>query len=117
MKKIILLLLFINFSTAISFGQNNKATVNKQQVQTTEVFYVDVRTPAEFAQGSAKNAINIPLDELEKEMAQFKGKKKVVVFCRSGARSGKAKSILEANGILNVSNGGSWQEVDASLKK
>jgi len=33
------------------------------------------------------------------------------VFCRSGNRSGQAKMILEQNGIKNVVNGGTWQNV------
>ena len=75
-------------------------------------FLVDVRTPAEFAQGSAKGAINIPLNTVADELAQFKDKDKIVVFCKSGNRSGQAKSILEKNGFQNVINGGTWQNVN-----
>ena len=119
MKKIVLLLLFVAFSTSVGSAQNKKATATKTKTQIAkqEVFYVDVRTPAEYAEGSVKNAVNIPLDQIESQLSQFKNKKNIVVFCRSGARSGKAKSILEKNGILNVSNGGSWQEVNATVKK
>lgn len=74
-------------------------------------FLVDVRTPAEFAEGSAKGAVNIPLDKVEAELEQFKGKEAIVVFCRSGNRSGQAKYILEQKGIQNVINGGTWQNV------
>ena len=68
-------------------------------------FLVDVRTPAEFAAGSVEGAVNIPLDEVESRVNEFKGKPSVIVFCRSGNRSGQAKSILEANGVNNVTNG------------
>jgi rhodanese-related sulfurtransferase len=44
-------------------------------------------------------------------LEQFKGKDKIVVFCRSGNRSSHAKHTLEKNGIKNVFNGGSWQNV------
>lgn len=119
MKKIVLLLLFAAFSTSFSYAQNKKLTLpqSKIDVAQEETFYVDVRTPAEFAQGSVKGAVNIPLDQLEKQLSTFKGKKKIVVFCKSGARSGNAKSILEKNGFTNVTNGGSWQNVAATLKK
>lgn len=74
-------------------------------------FLVDVRTPAEFAEGSAKGAVNIPLDKVEAELEQFKGKEAIVVFCRSGNRSGQAKYVLEQKGIQNIINGGTWQNV------
>ena len=75
-------------------------------------FLVDVRTPAEFLEGSVKGAVNIPLDSLPNHLEKFKNKKSIVVFCRSGSRSGQAKSILDDNGFQNVINGGTWKIVD-----
>tara|TARA_R110002020_G_scaffold424648_1_gene633888 strand:- start:409 stop:717 length:309 start_codon:yes stop_codon:yes gene_type:complete len=74
-------------------------------------FLVDVRSAGEFASGSAKGAVNIPLDRIGSQLSKFKGKKNIVVFCRSGNRSSQAKSILEQNGFQNVSNGGTYQNV------
>lgn len=75
-------------------------------------FLVDVRTPGEFASGSAKGAVNIPLDKLQNQLSKFKDKKCVVVFCRSGARSGQAKRILEQCGIsCTIINGGGVHQV------
>lgn len=76
---------------------------------------VDVRTPAEFAEGSVKGATNIPLDEVEHQIDKFKGKKNIVVFCRSGSRSSQAKTVLEKNGFSNVTNGGTWQDVNEKI--
>ena len=75
-------------------------------------FLVDVREPGEFAEGTAKGAVNIPLGSVATELTKFKGKENIVVFCRSGNRSGQAKTILEQNGFKNVINGGTWQEVN-----
>ena len=75
-------------------------------------FLVDVREPGEFAGGTAKGAVNIPLGNVATELTKFKGKENIVVFCRSGNRSGQAKTILEQNGFKNVINGGTWQEVN-----
>lgn len=86
-----------------------------KEVDYAKAFLVDVRTPAEFAEGSAPGAVNIPLNELPQRMAEFKGKENVVVFCRSGSRSGQAKSILDSNGMKNVVNGGTWQQVSNRL--
>jgi rhodanese-related sulfurtransferase len=121
--KIAFLFMFIAFSSNTIRAQNTKATIKKPTTQKEkpntkkETMYVDVRTPAEFAQGSVKGAVNIPLDQIEKQLAKFKGKKNIVVFCRSGSRSSKAKAILEQNGIINVTNGGSWEDVIAKMKK
>lgn len=74
-------------------------------------FLVDVRTPAEFSTGSVKGAVNIPLDKVPGQLATFKGKQYIVVFCRSGNRSGQAKSFLESKGIQHVFNGGTCENV------
>jgi rhodanese-related sulfurtransferase len=75
-------------------------------------YLVDVRTPAEFAEGHVNGSVNIPLDNVVSELPKFKNKKNIIVFCRSGNRSGQAKSILEQNGITGVVNGGTWQDVN-----
>ena len=72
---------------------------------------IDVRTPAEFSEGSAMGAINIPLDSIPGQLSRFKNKRKMVVFCKSGSRSKQAKSILEQYGCQNIINGGTWQHV------
>lgn len=121
--KIGFIVLVMAFSSTVIYSQNKilvtKSRTTKKTKQTTknETFYVDVRTPAEFAQGSVKGAINIPLDQIGNQLAKFKGKKNIVVFCRSGNRSSQAKVILEQNGFTNIKNGGSWEDVNAKLKK
>ena len=74
-------------------------------------FLVDVRTAAEFKEGSVTGAVNIPLDTVTSHFSTFKGKENIIVFCRSGNRSGQAKAILEQNGFSNVVNGGTLQNV------
>ena len=121
--KFVCLFLLIAISSFTSSAQNvkpvsEKVTIKKEKSTTkNETFYVDVRTPTEFAQGSVKEAVNIPLDQIEKQLAKFKNKKNIVVFCRSGNRSSQAKVILEQNGFTNVTNGGTWEDVKAKLKK
>jgi len=82
-----------------------------EAIRSKATFLVDVRTPPEFAGGSVKGAVNIPLDKLSAHLGKFKGKENIVVFCRSGNRSSQAKHILERNGFKNVINGGTWQQV------
>ena len=80
-------------------------------------FLVDVRSPGEFAEGNVKGSVNIPLDQVQNQLAKFKDKEYIVVFCRSGNRSGQDKSILEQNGFTNVTNGGTWQDVNVVINK
>lgn len=76
-----------------------------------KAFLVDVRTPGEYAQGHPKGTVNIPLDKLASNLDKFKGKKEIIVFCRSGNRSSQAKSFLESKGISNITDGGTWDNV------
>ena len=85
------------------------------QIVNDNAFLVDVRSASEFASEKVKGSVNIPLDQIHKHLAKFKGKKNIVVFCRSGARSSQAKAILERSGIGNVTNGGSWHNVASLL--
>ncbi|WP_220457161.1 rhodanese-like domain-containing protein [Moheibacter lacus] len=91
------------------FGQQDNSQL--KEIIADNAFLVDVRTPSEFASGSVKGAVNIPLDKISGQLPKFKNKKHIVVFCRSGNRSGQAKSILEKNGFNNVVNGGTWNNV------
>lgn len=95
-----------------------KSTSNEKlaEIVNSGAFLVDVRTPGEYKGGSVKGAVNIPLDRISKELAKFKGKKNIVVFCRSGNRSGQAKMILERNGVENVFNGVTVSKVASLLK-
>ena len=79
-------------------------------------FLVDVRTPGEFAEGHVKGSVNIPLDSIPNQLAKFKSKKNIIVFCRSGMRSSQAKNILQQNGFTNVINGGTWNNVSQFVK-
>jgi phage shock protein E len=97
----------------IDFVKNlfRKSDDNLKSLIQNGAFLVDVRTPAEFAAGSASGAVNIPLDNLLQHISQFKDKNNIIVFCRSGNRSGMAKKILENQGFKNVTNGGAWENV------
>lgn len=83
----------------------------KEIVNSTDVTLVDVRIPEQFAEGTAKNAINIPLTEIENTVETLKGKK-VVVFCNKGMQADQAFYILKKNGV-EVYDGTTWKNVKA----
>lgn len=69
---------------------------------------IDVRDQWEYDNGHIRNAINIPLNEIPAKIEEFrKMKDPVILYCRSGNRSGAAVNILKQAGVTNVYNGGS----------
>jgi rhodanese-related sulfurtransferase len=92
-----------------------------------DVVLLDVRTREEFNGtaeenfGTLKNAINIPVQELENRLAELsahKGKT-ILVFCSHSHRSPRASYLLTQNGFKNVVNmsGGMSVMTDGNCKK
>lgn len=85
----------------------NAADVSINGVKQAAV--VDVRTPEEFAAGHIDGAVNIPLDQIQNGSAHLESFKKdspILLYCRSGRRSGMAKELLEQQGYSKLTNGG-----------
>lgn len=85
--------------------------VDLSEVMTRKPYLVDVRTVAEYAYGHPKGSVNIPIQQLASNIQKFKGKKDIIVFCRSGNRSNQAKILLESRGISNIIDAGPWENV------
>ena len=71
---------------------------------------IDVRSAGEFATGHVAGALNIPYDQIGGPVALLAGVEKsspIIVYCRSGARSAIAASLLGQLGYTQVVNGGS----------
>ncbi len=88
---------------------------------------LDVRTKEEFEGkadpdfGTLKNAINLPIQELEAKIATLNSykNKEIIVFCSHSHRSPQASYILMQHGFKNVTNmaGGMSVLQDNSCKK
>src|SRR5262252_1696925 len=66
---------------------------------------LDVRTPGEFAGSHLPGAVNIPVQDLERRLAEVGPRDgEVVVYCRSGHRSSHATALLRAYGFTKVHN-------------
>ena len=96
--------------------RNNKKTELLREAILSGAYLIDVRTPAEFASGSVRGAVNIPLDKIQGSVDKLKIKKQIVVFCKSGTRSMLATKMFKLKGVDQVINGGSWHHVNALLK-
>ena len=80
----------------------------------TAPLVLDVRTPEEFAAGHVPGAVLIPHDQLEARIAELGEPREVVVYCRSGRRSGLAEPVLEAHGFRVSQLEGSWNAWSAA---
>ncbi len=94
------LIAFTAYLVITLFMPKKREPLSLQQLQTAMI--VDVRTPAEFAAGHFKDAINIPLSEVPSRIDAFKTDKLLIVYCRSGNRSGQAVKQLKNHGITAI---------------
>lgn len=72
---------------------------------------LDVRTPEEFAENHIPGAINIPVQVLHERVEELGSReRKVVVYCRSGARSARAAGMLRSAGyeVLDIGGVHNW---------
>ena len=65
------------------------------------VTVLDVRPPQEFAAGHVPGAVNIPVHELERRLAELPRRREVVAYCRGpfGLMSFDAVQLLRAKGL------------------
>ena len=68
------------------------------------VVVLDVRTPAEFAEGHLANAINIDFQSgnFESEISTLDKNATYAVYCRSGNRSGQAVKVMADLGFTDL---------------
>jgi len=71
---------------------------------------IDVRSAVEFSQGALNGAINMPVDSFQFLKDNIDQTKPVLLYCRTGARSGMAKRYLEQLGFEQVHNIGGVQQ-------
>tara|TARA_B100001758_G_C18402412_1_gene609819 strand:+ start:1678 stop:2733 length:1056 start_codon:yes stop_codon:yes gene_type:complete len=78
---------------------------------------IDVRTKQEWDTGFIDGAIHIPLKNLSNNIGKYteNNNEEILLYCRSGNRSGKAKLILEELGYTNIKNIGGIEDVSKNL--
>lgn len=67
-------------------------------------FVLDVRAPEKYAEGHVLNAVNIPVNELEKNLEKLDKSKTIYIHCSGGYSSMIASSILQCNDFRLVKN-------------
>ena len=77
------------------------------KLQDESVVLIDVRTSTEVASGyipEAEYFIDINGANFEQKIAELDTTKTYVIYCRSGARSGRTASYMSRNGFTEVYN-------------
>lgn len=123
MKKVLLILLAFSTimiscdsSEEVSGDQATQEVMNKQQRVSKEVFkafldenkgevqLVDVRTPEEYNAGTIGGAINMDFysADFQSQLATLDKEKPVMIFCKSGGRSGQTLEMMKEMGFTTV---------------
>lgn len=111
------------------FGKQTKKFKNidakafQELMKDRDTVVLDVRTPAEKADGviSGYEMINFMSPEFPNQVAQLDKNKRYLVYCRSGARSSQACHTMAEMGFKNTYNlvGGikAWNSINISEKR
>lgn len=69
-----------------------------------DVQLVDVRTPEEYAEGYIEGFQNIDFfaPDFESNIEKLDRSKPVIVYCKSGNRSGKCAAMMEEKGFVKI---------------
>ncbi len=104
----VLIVSVVVLMTGCTKAQSSDVLISPNEASTliekdSTVLLLDVRTLAEFNSeaGHIKNAILIPVGELEDRLPELESAKEktILVYCRSGHRSGIASNILIKHGF------------------
>lgn len=115
----LLLLTLLATPACAASSEPSTPALARKLVREQGALLLDVRSPAEFESGHVDGATLLPHDQVAARIEEIDGwldgdrSKPIVVYCRSGNRSGKAKKTLEDAGFTQVVDLGamsSWCE-------
>lgn len=112
----------LEFIAGLLLGPHRLAPVEFVARRDPSHAIVDVRTPGEFEQKHLRGAINVDVhapDFVERverllKKGALKADRPIYLYCRSGARSGRATRILRARGFEEAYNVGGLRSLEAA---
>ena len=95
------------------------AKIESDKKEKENYLVIDVRSPEEYKEGHIKFAINMPIDDFDKEMDSIKDfkDKNVVVYCNSGKKSADVADKLVKAGFTKVFDAEGVKKFDYDLVK
>jgi rhodanese-related sulfurtransferase len=86
---------------ASNIGPEDAAAMIRQR---PDVYLLDVRTPQEYRQAHLTDAHLIPIDQVERRVAEIPLNRPIVVYCAVGSRSAQVFGFLARRGYAEVYN-------------
>ena len=102
------------------FGKKETIDSGVKKCRETEgALLIDVREIEEYQAGHIPGSLNMPLGLVTMMAADYAQDKNtpLFVYCRSGARSGKAEEALKEAGYANVTNIGGITEYRGEIER
>ncbi len=97
----------MSFLSSIFGGGSFASEAEIKEIVKGDHLILDVRSEQEFAQGHITGAVNVPVHTVAAYLKDIKEQnKKVILYCRSGARASSALSILQNGGVDAYNAGG-----------
>jgi phage shock protein E len=96
-------------------------TETKRRLDSGASILIDVRESEEWRDGHIPGSVHIPLGQLDERLSEIPRERDILLFCRSGNRSGRATAALRSIGFTRVTNveGGilAWTEQGLPLER
>lgn len=114
---------FFLFLPQLQAGRGVSVSEAVNLINREKAVLVDVSEPAEFAKAHCAGAVNLPFGQIEEKIAGVAKNKArpVVLVCPTGARAGRAVSLVKKQGYEQVQalQGGlkTWQEANYPVEK
>ncbi|MEL1222965.1 MAG: rhodanese-like domain-containing protein [Candidatus Neomarinimicrobiota bacterium] len=96
---------FLIYNRVLSNVPSISSEESQKVISDNNYRFLDVRTDGEYSDGHIPNSIHIPLQDIQSRISEIEKikDKKIIVYCRSGARSSMASKTLLKEGF-DVSN-------------
>ena len=100
---------FLIYNRVLSNVPSISSEESQKVISDNNYRFLDVRTDGEYSDGHIPNSIHITLQDIQSRISEIEKikDKKIIVYCRSGARSSMASKTLLKEGfdVLNLTGG------------
>lgn len=114
MKKIFIIGLFLFLLTGCATEEGSITDINcnkmKELMKDSKTVLLDVRSKEEYDEGHLDKAENRPLTQIDE--LDIDKKTPIIVYCKSGVRSGEAAKMLLEMGYIHIYNLGPMSSCD-----
>jgi rhodanese-related sulfurtransferase len=107
MKKLLLAMVMVCLAWTLALAGAKDITAKEAKAlmeKNKNVFLLDVRTPQENSQGKLPGTVLIPINEIERRIAEVPKNKTIMVYCAVGSRSKPVAEFLSRSGYREVYN-------------